>query len=338
MSTPDNILGRIGQSVGEEIKALRVSLGNSISGINLNNITGGLTVTKDQATGLGVKTDGKGTFNTLEVSLGASFLGTIAGLRAEILEDLEVNGKITAGSLEVKGETKIINTTSVEVSDNILELNKSSDNSTTATISGIEINRGSSTAQLAQIAFNDSTFYPTFEWDGVTVADYAELSGESASNYDPKPVYESMGDGHESTDNYRIIWYSNPSQQDFGATLDTTNATWIIVASDYSGEINSVDIDSDFSGGNSELTSGSGAHQSGSFTVTDSTIESAEDKARLLWDNSGDMQKFKLMLGDNLADLSSNKLTVPDGNGVVIGVAPIGTYADFTNALATAIA
>lgn len=335
MSTPDNILGRIGQSVGEEIKALRVSLGNSISGINLNNITGGLTVTKNSATGLGVKTDGKGTFNTLEVSLGASFLGTIAGLRAEILEDLEVNGKITAGSLEVKGETKIINTTSVEVSDNILELNKSSDSSTTATISGIEINRGNSTAQLAQIAFNDSTFYPTFEWDGVTMADYAEEAGESASSYNPKPVYKSKGDGHEQTDNYRIIWYSNPSQQDFGATLDTTNATWLIVANEFSGAI---DIDSDFSGGNSEVTSGSGAHPSGTFTFTDSTVESAEDKARLLWDNSGDMQKFKLMLGDDLADLSSNKLTVPDGNGVVIGVAPIGTYADFTNALASAIA
>ena len=176
MSTPTNILGKIGQSVGEEIKALRVSLGQQIGNINLNSITGGLAVTKDPSTGVGVSTDGKGVFNSIEVSLGSvlkgavqanstiTALGAISGLRAETTEDLAVGtdatiageldvvGKITAGSLEVKGETKIINTTSVEVSDNLIELNKSSDGTTTATISGIEINRGETYGATTTIA------------------------------------------------------------------------------------------------------------------------------------------------------------------------------------------
>jgi hypothetical protein len=175
MSTPTNILGKIGQSVGEEIKALRVSLGGQISNINLNSITGGLAVTKDSGTGIGISTNGKGVFNSIEVSLGSvlkgavqanssiTALGAISGLRAEIAEDLAVGtdatitgeldvvGKITAGSLEVTGETKVINTTSVEVSDNIIELNKSDDGSTTATISGIEINRGETTGSTTTI-------------------------------------------------------------------------------------------------------------------------------------------------------------------------------------------
>ena len=70
-------------------------------------------------------------------------------------------------------------------------------------------------------------------------------------------------------------------------------------------------------------------------------VTTTTDKAKFLWDNSADQQKFKLMLGDDLADisldeLSSSKLVVPNGDGVVIGTAPLGTYADFSNALATA--
>ena len=107
--------------------------------------------------------------------------------------------------MEISGTTKIINTTTVEVSDNILEINKSSDSSTTGTISGIEVNRG-----------------------------------------------------------------------------DT------------------------------------------------------QDKAKFLWDNAGDQQLFKFMLGDNMADLSAQKLSVPNGSGIVINNVELGDYADFWNALTTA--
>ena len=114
-------------------------------------------------------------------------------------------GKVRAAELEVSGTTKIVNTTTVEVSDNILELNKSSDSSTTGTISGVEINRGGSA-----------------------------------------------------------------------------------------------------------------------------------DKAKFLWDNAGDQQLFKFMVGDNMANLSANKLSVPNGSGIVINNVDLGDYADFSNALTTA--
>lgn len=134
MSAPTNILGKIGQQVGQEIKGLRTDLESQIGNINLNSINSGLTITKDPATGIGVSTDGKGVFDSLQVIN-----------EAEVGGALSVAGKITADSLEVQGDMKVINTTSVEVSDNILELNKASDDTTTATISGIEINRGITT-------------------------------------------------------------------------------------------------------------------------------------------------------------------------------------------------
>ena len=267
-----NILGKIGQKVGTELKDLKstvsgdittssntintridnvvASLGSQIGNINLNEITGGLNVTQADGTGvhpisLGISTDGNVSIGgTLKVVKRLTALGEIHALRAEttgsatVGTDLSVSGasglntlsvsghadfatvslgghldaqsatflgKVRAAELEVSGTTKIVNTTTVEVSDNILELNKSSDSSTTGTISGVEINRGGSA-----------------------------------------------------------------------------------------------------------------------------------DKAKFLWDNAGDQQLFKFMVGDNMANLSANKLSVPNGSGIVINNVDLGDYADFSNALTTA--
>lgn len=548
MSTPDNILGKIGQKVGEEIKALRVSLGNSIGNINLNDITGGLNVTKNDSTGIGISTDGKGVFNTLEVSLASTLkgavtanstitaLGAISGLRAETTNDLAVGtdatiggaldvvGKITAGSLEVQGDTKIINTTSVEVSDNILELNKSSDDSTTATISGIEINRGITEAtqagtsegsvfivgtfpneeenhvysqiELVQVeaTLNDNYVYESLELTGSgtfsaglyqmsfvknTEAKSASNSGIVAGNFydgwvlkrkDQNGIYQHMfnvtvsvpptthalrvtqiqsvtasshgsasathglfivqdtggtlnltdtsnpyihhssrplADGdtlsveNSTPTTFYIHKKTSPSSAVVVATLnqnDTANITLedsMVISFSVQQDIHSagnvsngmldiipgasateiqedpkfirvvdaigVDLRSNFedwdeatitqnllltSGDTSQLTiytddfvvvpNTSDPLVSQSVPYASATSSSVNSKAKFLWDNAGDQQKFKFLVGDDLANLSSNSLTVPDGSGVVIGTAPIGTFADFTNALATA--
>jgi hypothetical protein len=259
--TATNILGKIGQKVGTELKDLKTAVsgdilaadsslnariddvvsifGEQIGSINLNTITGGLNVIKSDGSGvhpisLGISTDGKVSIGgTLKVVQKLTALGEIAAQRASIGESATVGstlsvtghtdlatvslgghldaqsatflGKLSAAELEVSGSTKIVNTTTVEVSDNILELNKSSDSSTTATVSGLEINRGGS-----------------------------------------------------------------------------------------------------------------------------------QDKAKFLWDNSGDQQLFKFMVGDAMADLSAKKLSVPNGSGIQINNVALGDYADFWNALSTA--
>ena len=259
--TASNILGKIGQKVGVELKELKSSVsgnilatdttlnaridgvvslfGEQIESINLNTITGGLNVIASDGSGvhplsLGISTDGKVSIGgTLKVGEKLTALGELAAQRASIGTSATVGttlsvtghtdlatvslgghldaqsatflGKLSAAELEVSGSTKIINTTTVEVSDNILELNKSSDSSTTGTVSGLEINRGGS-----------------------------------------------------------------------------------------------------------------------------------QDKAKFLWDNSGDQQLFKFMVGDAMADLSAKKLSVPNGSGIEINNVALGDYADFWNALTTA--
>lgn len=604
MSTATNILGKIGEKVGEEIKTLRVSLGQQISNINLNDITGGLNVTKNPSTGIGISTDGKGVFKTLEVSLGSTLkgavtanstitaLGAISGLRATTTQDLSVGtdasvggdmsvvGKLTAGSLEVQGETKIINTTSVEVSDNILELNKSSDNSTTASISGIEINRGEtqgttggSVSGVAPLEMDITTDTGVNKTDvRVDFEQMTEYVGGFHAYFNLETDFGS--DGKLPANSYRIVFRNNltkhadtqnivtyddtisiplthlpadqrqplwdnlPDDQEFGGWVlekynetssafedfieitDTsgqfvshevtiTNANYNVSSEDggtgqqlhgafqitdnndtfhqdsndftgvfvnnpfmrglydadtlkinnTSGETVYLHSTSDFStyildatitdGASHTLTaignenyflskvtdmnpvqnesgamyfhanpnardevtildpailaliiaegintpifqklenyifgganSSLGQHTSTTLFTTfegnsvafghfysennvakvlrddplvynlrtqalplaQSTQTSTNDKARFIWDNAEDQQKFKILVGDALADLScddlsSNVVTVPNGNGVVIGTAPIGTYADFTNALAQA--
>ena len=603
MSTATNILGKIGEKVGEEIKALRVSLGTQISQLNLNDITGGLNVTKD-ANGLGISTDGKGVFNSLEVSLGSTLhgavtanssitaLGQISALRATTTQDLSVGtdasiggnmsvtGKLTAGSLEVQGETKIINTTSVEVSDNILELNKSSDNSTTASISGIEINRGEvqgttggavegiaplemdittdtgvnktnvrvdfeqmteyvdgfhayfnletdfgSDGKLPAdsyrivfrndltkhvntqnvVTYDDTNAIPLThlpadqrqpKWDNLpndqefggfvlvkynetdnVYEDFIEITDTTAlyvthdvtitnANYNMtseeggtgkqlhggfeitdnnntfaqdsndftgvfvyNPFMNGLHDGdtmtinndsnelvyvHETTDfeifqsvnalapgeSYTFTadgtkkyflskvgdfnpvqnesgamhWFTNPNMRDEVAVLDPAILGLVIAEG-----INTPNFQKlegyVHGGGNSTLGQPTSTTlfttyegnpvafgvfysennvaklmrddplvynlSTQQLPLAQSTETTTTDKARFIWDNAEDQQKFKILVGDALADLScddlsSNVVTVPNGNGVVIGTAPIGTYADFTNALATA--
>jgi hypothetical protein len=113
--------------------------------------------------------------------------------------------------------------------------------------------------QLQTIDFANNSFYPDFEWDGTTTADYAVQSGE-VSTGDPKPLYVSKGNGHANTHNYQIIWYSNPSSSDMGGSLDTNSPTWIMIEPG-SG------VDGDFSGGSADISNGSSAFLSSSFTV-----------------------------------------------------------------------
>lgn len=274
-------------------------------------------------------------------------LQALSALRADIGTDgssdnaltvdgsADIKGKLICDSLEVQGSTTIVNTQTVEVSDNFIELNKSSTGTVVAQESGIEINRGSTVAQLQIIDLNDNSFYPDFEWDGSTLADYAVQNGETTTG-DPKPLYVSKGNGHANTNNYQIIWYSNPSSSNMGGTLDTTNPTWIMIEP-------GAGVDADFSGGSSDISNGSVAFPSSGFNVTQSSTGGEEDKAKVYWDNINERWHFKKGSADAqlyTGGLYSESAYVKVGltyeelatQSATVSNSSLGTHTDFTTA------
>jgi len=92
----------------------------------------------------------------------------IKGLRAEIGDgtanttrltidgDAEINGKLKVTNLRVEGNTEIVNTQIVEISDDFIELNKDLNGNATSGTSGFKVNRGA-TADKAILQWNEST-------------------------------------------------------------------------------------------------------------------------------------------------------------------------------------
>lgn len=115
-----DILGKIGEKLGGEFKTLSTSLSNDY-------------VTK--------------------VSLGNLKSGSdsFSQLRADAAE---------IGDLTVTGTTTTLNTTTVSVEDNIIEVNLSSDGDATATTGGLEVNRGNdpqgAALDKASLIFDDA--------------------------------------------------------------------------------------------------------------------------------------------------------------------------------------
>jgi hypothetical protein len=153
MSDPTNILGKIGKKVGEELKSFRstsdstyatqVSLGNldervsinSSSIVNLQQSLVSLGGTSSQA-------------YVTKVSLnnykkGINVFDDLKATRAEI------------GDLTVTGTTTTLNTQTVVVEDNIIEVNLKSDGSESAQTGGIQVNRGDG-EDKAQVLWNDT--------------------------------------------------------------------------------------------------------------------------------------------------------------------------------------
>mgnify|MGYP001197582271 CR=1 FL=1 len=122
MPEPTDILGKAGKIVGEKIKLKVAKAGDTM--------TGALVLSGAPAADLQAATK-----KYVDDGLAAINPNSISG-------NLAVTGKITAASLEVQGSTTVVNTTTVEVSDNVIELNKADDGSATAATSGIEVNRG----------------------------------------------------------------------------------------------------------------------------------------------------------------------------------------------------
>lgn len=108
-----------------------------------------------------------------------------------------------------------------------------------------------------------------FEWDGVTLEDFAQtwdaqgIANTSGNSYEPRPVYKSTAKAGVLK-NARIVWYTG--EDNLGGTLDTSNPTWLVA---YDESENGYDdsVGSDFSAGSRDITNGSTANPTTGFDV-----------------------------------------------------------------------
>ena len=143
--TPTTVLGKIGKQVGAEVKTVTTSLSNhTTSTLNPH------AVTKSQ---VGLDLVENTALSTWAGSANITTLGTIAtgNIPYSLITDAptlsaidSVTGNFTiGGDLTVNGETTTLNTQTLAVEDNIIEVNlTASDGTATASTAGLQVNRG----------------------------------------------------------------------------------------------------------------------------------------------------------------------------------------------------
>lgn len=178
----NDILGKVGQKVGQEIKAItdkyatKVSLGTVQSSVNNIDLSPYATVAS------------LGTANSAITNL-QDTRATTASVN-DILNGTTKATKIVSADgvfdqLTVKGSTTVVNTTTVEISDNIIELNLANDDSETAQSSGLNINRGKDNAGVvldkASFLWQDTNSL----WEAKKGSAYADLKAKdiTATNF-----------------------------------------------------------------------------------------------------------------------------------------------------------
>jgi hypothetical protein len=173
----NDILGKVGQKVGQEIKAITDAYATKVSLGTVSDAVNDLDFTP-----YALKTS-LGTANSAITNL-QDTRATTASID-DILDGTTKATKIVSSdgefdTLKVKGSTTIVNTTTVEISDNIIELNLANDDSETAQSSGLNINRGSG-EDKASFLWQDSNSL----WEAKKGSAYADLKAKdiTATNF-----------------------------------------------------------------------------------------------------------------------------------------------------------
>ena len=158
-----DILGKIGEKVGLQINAINTDISSNYATKSELNTTNNNVA--DNATDIEALQSTKADKVSLaNYANGTSVFSLIKGTRAEL------------GELKVSGQMTVVNTQTVEVSDNFLELNKAETGTETAQTSGININRGSGEDKAS------------LTWDDV-VSKFKLLLGSSDADLEANKVY-----------------------------------------------------------------------------------------------------------------------------------------------------
>ena len=216
MSEPTDILGKLGQKVGQTIKAhtdtktnphnvtkTQVGLGN-VENVALSSWTGTTKIAK-----VGTLTDGSIPWSLIN---GGPDLASSTG----------VDGDFTiAGNLTVNGDTTTVNTQTVVVEDNVIEVNLKSDGAETAQTGGIQVNRGatSATGAVGSIALSGGMLPEslTFVQIGSTV--------------NGQPAYRNEAGASTPANEYQIEFITSMSPEGEWANGNTYDG-WRVTKSD----------------------------------------------------------------------------------------------------------
>ena len=344
MSTATDILGKIGEKVGGEFSSLRVSLGNLYATqVSLGNIGSQIDFTPYATkTSLGT-TNGNVSTNS----------GAISGLDSSKASKVSINNLVSGasaftllsatradiGDLNVTGTTTTINTQTLNVKDNIIEVNLKSDGSENAQTSGIQVNRGlgSTASHTMTKVMSDATWLISVDPLGALAsATTFELHPMSVSNapsgiFSDKFLWDSIsntihlfvGEGYSANtipDTTNIYEWDNES-----ATAEV-----LILNSGFQFSYTQV--------GSSNIGL-SNFYGSTSFI---SVAGNNADKATIIWDDNSGQSIWKFGLGSADADIKvkdilvSGSVKVPDANGLKINNISVGDYSTFESAFNTA--
>mgnify|MGYP000102931101 CR=1 FL=1 len=298
MSASD-ILGKIGEKVGGEFSDLRVSLGTLYATkVSLGNVVNTIDFTP-YATKVSLGETRTSIANLVD---GTSVFSDLKATRAEI------------GDLIVNGTTTTLNTQTLSVEDNIIEVNLKSDGSETAQTGGLEINRGQASAYYNEaFGTNITNFSVTvnngyalsFSWDNNGVAEtYA--------------VADTIPTGSETESHIGKVQaganYSDASTPNSSLNFDFNS----------DGELTAIDTIVQTSGSGSSVTR----------IVGYTNVGGVEDKAKFIWDDSAG--EFQTLLGSSATKLAVSEIKVPNSSGVKINNISLGDYSTFESAFNTA--
>lgn len=334
MSEPENILGKVGKRVGEEVKALRGDIDQvaaDLANVNVNEVDGDLNVSgkltaaqlevaeqrilskttvevADNEIELNKSADGTTTAATAGVAVYRGAEEAAAGMDAALVQTSGVNGPLiqlgTQGAGFTLGEEYSgAFTLSADVAA-YLQAIEPTDAAAPSILSddGAFFVRRLSAQIMAQEAFEGVEVW-AYDGNRWAACLFFQEYGPPATDYEKGPP---VGGWQEVND------VSFAAMNDVAKSPGSFTAAW-----------------TDQSGNYGEWT--------GTLTYTEGVAGTAggdKPKARLTWDEAA--HTWKAGVGDVLARLNLDGIDTPDGDGVKINGAALGTYADFETELATA--
>lgn len=344
MSEPNNILGKIGKKVGEELKAFRSTSDNTYATkVSLGNLDGQVSINSSAIVSLGQAIVSLGNTSGQDYVTKVSLNNYKTGVN--IFNDLSAT-RASIGDLTVTGTTTTLNTQTVVIEDNIIEVNLKSDGTESAQTGGIQVNRGLGSSGLPTATFTPGTteFKVECEPELLNTGSAGQADSVIFHAFDSNVVQTYRGRYFRDLTYGTIHYYpltNFPKWQDLFSSGGTVSPDVYEIPSDLSLYVALTQV-TDTKG--FKLTSVSSNTTdafptSGQLQVSFVTETVNGDKATIIWDNNTGQSMFKFGLGSSDADIkvkdvnASGVVSVASGTNLTINSVAIGDYSEFTAGL-----
>ena len=324
MSDPSNILGKIGKKVGEELKGFRSTSDNKYATqVSLGTTDGQVSINSSAIVSLGNSIISLGNSSSQDYVSKVSLNNYKTGVN--VFTDLSAT-RASIGDLTVTGTTTTLNTQTVVIEDNIIEVNLKSDGTESAQTGGIQVNRGQAVASVNEtlgngianfIATPNNGFLLEMSWsqDGTTET-FSVMNTDEQEDETDQHFGKLQVDGN---------WTHTASFMS-SVTPDILSFTF-----DADGKITAIDR---------VAYALDGVTTSVRRIVGFNHVGGVEDKATIIWDDNTGQSMFKFGLGSADADIkvkdvnASGTVAVANGNNLTINTVAIGDYSQFIAGLA----